>query len=125
MSIYEEWIEAKEDERAATAHRRILEDRMIKSLDVGDQLEGVKNFEIDDFKIKITGRMNRKVNGDLLQEIALEAGLQDHLSSLFNWRPTINMRLWKSADSAITKPLMGAITTTAGRPSFSISHKGE
>ncbi len=124
MSIYQQWIEAKEEERVAIAHRRILEDQMITEFQIDDQLEGVKNLEADGFKIKITGRMNRKVNGDRLQEIAAENGLSDHLSSLFNWRPTINMKIWKATDSTITRPLMEAITTTAGRASFSIS-KGD
>ena len=64
--------------------------------------------------------MNRKVDVDLLQEIAAEHGLEDHLGSLFRWKPELNVKAWQQADDSITLPLSGAITTKPGRPSFSI-----
>jgi len=56
-----------------------------------------------------------------VQEIAAEAGLTEHLSSLFRWKPEINMSAWKNADEKITTPLLGGITTTPGRASFTIT----
>ena len=53
-------------------------------------------------------------------ELAAEHGLTDHLSTLFRWKPEINMAIWKAADESITKPLAAAITAKPGRPSFTI-----
>ena len=64
--------------------------------------------------------MNRKVDSDKLQELAAENGLTEHLSTLFRWKPDIDAKAWKAADESITRPLMGAITTTPSRASFVI-----
>jgi len=121
MSIYQEWLDAKAAETAAVKRRREIEDELIDLLRVNPALDGTENRELDGYAIKVTGRMNRKVDGDRLQEIAAEHSLTDHLSSLFRWKPELDLRAWKSADESITAPLLGAITTTPGRPSFTIT----
>lgn len=121
MSLCDDWIKAKADEAEATKRRRGIEDLLVKAFEIPENLEGTKNLEAESFKIKIEGRINRKVNADKLQELAAEHGLTEHLSSLFRWKPEINMTLWKAADAAITTPLLDAITATPGRPSFTIT----
>jgi len=121
MSLFEDWLEAKAAEAEAVKRRRAIEDMMVDAFDVPEDLEGTKNVEAEGFKVKINGRINRKVDAERLQEIAAEHGLVDHLSSLFRWKPEINMTLWKAADAAITTPLLDAITATPGRPSFTIT----
>lgn len=125
MSLYDDWIKAKADEAEATKRRRGIEDLLVKAFEIPENLEGTKNLEAESFKIKIEGRINRKVNADKLQELAAEHGLTEHLSSLFRWKPEINMTLWKAADASITAPLLDAITATPGRPSFTITKAGE
>lgn len=120
MSIYQEWIKAKAAETEAIQLRRELEDEMLLSLGVEGGREGSKTFKPEGFKVKVTQRMNRSVDGDLLQEIAAEHGLSEHLGALFRWKPDINAKAWKDADESITAPLLAAITTRPGRPSFSI-----
>ena len=116
------WIQAKEDERTAIEHRRAYEDKLMSLIGVAENFEGTENAEAPGgYKIKVTGRMARKVDADALQELAAEAGLTEHLSSLFRWKPEIDAKAWKAADSSITTPLMGAITTTPSRASFSIT----
>ena len=121
MSLYDDWIKAKADEAEAIKRRRGIEDLLVKAFEIPENLEGTKNLEAESFKIKIEGRINRKVNADKLQELAAEHGLTEHLSSLFRWKPEINMTLWKAADASITTPLLDAITATPGRPSFTIT----
>ena len=121
MSLYDDWIKAKADEAEATKRRRGIEDLLVKAFEIPENLEGTKNLEAESFKIKIEGRINRKVNADKLQELAAEHGLTEHLSSLFRWKPEINQTAWKATDAAITTPLLGAITSEAGRPSFAIT----
>jgi len=124
MSLYQAWLNAKQAEEMAVKVRRDLEDQMVKEFNVAANMEGTKNFPTPDgFLVKIVGRMTRKVNAERLQELAEENGLSDHLSSLFRWKPEINSEQWAAADSSITTPLLDAITTTAGRPTFKITIK--
>jgi hypothetical protein len=121
MSLYQQWIDAKEAEKAAIDLRRALEDELVAELGIPKTLDGTQNIEADGYKVKVIGRLDRKVNSDKLQDLAAEFGLTQHLSSLFRWKPEVNASAWKSADPLITAPLQDAITTTNGRPSFTIT----
>jgi hypothetical protein len=123
MNIYQDWLAAKAEEAEATSRRRMLEDRMVAQFNVPSTLDKTANFEADGYKVKIEGRINRKINSDKLQEIAIEHGLLAHLECLFRWKPEINAAVWKSTDPEITTPLLDAITSTPGRPSFTIVKK--
>ena len=111
MKLAEKWLLAKEMERTAIELRRSIEDEM-----------GLDYLE-DGFKITITQRQNRKINADLLREIAEENGLTDHLSHLFRWKPEVNAKDWKACDESITSILEEAITTTEGRTSYKIERE--
>ena len=119
-ALARQWIKAKTAEGAAIAARRALEDEMRSLIGVADNLEGVEKATPDGFEIKVTGRITRRVDADKLQDLANEAGLSSHLSSLFRWKPEINLSVWKATDKAITTPLASALTAEPGRPSFSI-----
>ena len=121
MNLYQQWIDAKEAEKAAIDLRRALEDELVAELGIPKTLDGTQNIETDGYKVKVVGRLDRKVNSDKLQDLAAEHGLTQHLSSLFRWKPEVNATAWKSADPFITAPLQDAITTTNGRPSFTIT----
>jgi hypothetical protein len=121
MTLYQQWLDAKAEEKKAMDERRSIEDQLVAELGIAKTLDGTQNVESDGFKIKIVGRLDRKVNSDKLQDLAAEYGLTEHLSSLFRWKPEINASAWKSADPRITEPLQDAITTTNGRPSFTIT----
>jgi len=123
MTIYQKWLTAKAKEAEATAERRELEDKMVAQFSVPSNLDKTANFEADGYKVKIEGRINRRINSEKLQEIAVEHGLMAHLECLFRWKPEINAAIWKSTDPAITTPLLDAITSTPGRPSFTIVKK--
>lgn len=115
-----EWLEAKEAERVAVEKRRDLEDSMRKVASIRDDTEGTETLSLEGFRVKVVGRIDRKVDADKVQELAAEHGLTDHLSTLFRWKPEINMAIWKASDERITRPLAGAITAKPGRPSFTI-----
>ena len=119
-----QWLEAKQAERISIERRRDAEDKLLSLLGIAENMEGTETVETDSgYKLKIVGRMNRKVDGDRVQEIAAEEGLTEHLPSLFRWKPEVNMSAWKNADEKITTPLLGGITTTPGRASFTITAK--
>ena len=118
------WLDLKEAERLATERRRQVEDTMMSLIGIPETLEGTENVNLDEgVQIKIVGRMNRKVDTDKLQEIATAHGLSEHLHDLFRWKAEINTTVWKATNDSITKPLLEAVTTTPGRPSFSITTK--
>jgi len=114
-----EWLKYKEIERHAVEQRRVLEDEMTSLIGIAEDFEGTQTAG-DQYKIKVTARMNRRIDADALQEIAAENGLSEHLGTLFRWKPDINAKAWKDAAPEITRPLLEAITTKPGRPSFSI-----
>ena len=120
MTLYSQWLAAKEAERQAVEQRRAIEDQLITELRVAETDEGTRTVDAGEYKVKITCRMNRRIDAEALQEIAAEYGITDHLGELFRWKPEINAKAWKSADESITKPLLAAITTQPGRPSFAI-----
>jgi len=124
-ALAREWMEAKQVEKSAVESRRKIEDRLLSLIGVPETMEGTQSAEAGAYKIKVTGRMSRKVDTDKLQEVALANGIFDHLQSLFRWKAEINAAQWKIADASITEPLTEAITTKPGRPAFQITREGE
>lgn len=119
-----DWLAYKEAERLAVEARRKTEDAIMSLVGIPENLDGTEKVEMDNgVEIKIVGRLNRKVDTDKLQEIASEHGLSEHLHSLFRWKAEINTAIWKATSDKITNPLMEAVTTTPGRPSFTITVK--
>ena len=118
-----QWMLHKSEEEKATSERRRIEDQIVKLLAVAENFEGTETAEPEGFVVKISGRIDRKVDGDKVQELAAEFGLTDHLGKLFRWKPELNMAIWKATDATITGPLAGAITAKPGRPSFKIIPK--
>jgi hypothetical protein len=121
--IAAEWAAEKEVERMAVEHRRRLEDEMVQVLSLVPDLDSTVSKEVDGYVIKITGRIDRKVDADKIQELAAQHGLESHLSTICRWKPELNLTVWKATDQAITKLLAPAITAKPGRPSFSITNK--
>ena len=120
-NLYQRWLDAKKLEAAAVTERRQLEDQMAEAFALPKDLDGTVKRETEGYAIKIEGRINKKIDADKLQMLAAEAGLSEHLSSLFRWKPEINSKAWNAAADAVTKPLLDAITSTPGRPTFTIT----
>ena len=119
--LIQAWRKAKDAETAAQAERRQIEDTIASVVSLAEDLDGTVTHGV----LKITGRIDRKVDAERLQELAREAGLTDHLSGLFRWKPEINQSAWKAAAESITRPLLAAITSKPGRPSFAFVQKKE
>ena len=122
-SLCAEWLAAKEMERRAVEARRAIEDRLTLEIGVNHAFEGTKNAEFGEYEVKAVSRLTRKVNGEMVAQIASELGLEEHAKALFRFKPELNLSAWKSADKSITDPFMDAVTTQPGRPSFTISKK--
>ncbi|MGC9216634.1 DUF7173 family protein [Acidithiobacillus sp.] len=122
-SLMQDWIEAKKAEGLATERRRHLEDRMIKEYQIDTSAEGTRSIADGDYLIKVVPRIDRKVDVDMVTEIAAEHGLSGILSQLFRWKAEINKSVWNHTDAELIKPLYDAITSRPGRPSFTITQK--
>ena len=122
-SLSADWLRFKSDEEKATTERRKIEDQMVKLLAIPDNFEGTETAEPEGFVVKVSGRIDRKVDSNKLQELALESGLSDQLPNLFRWKPEVNMAAWKAADKSITQLLAGAITAKPSRSTFKITIK--
>lgn len=118
--LIREWLAAKEKERLAVEERREIEDALTNALKIDQTQDKSQSINIDGYKVKVTTRLTRKIDAERLQIVAAESGLTEHLSNLFRWKPEINSSAWKNADEKITKPLLAAIETKPGRPSYSI-----
>lgn len=114
------WQQAKADEVEAIRRRREAEDRMLSLIGISENAEGTTNAAAPGYKIKVVSRIDRKVDGDLAQELAAQHGLTEHLPALFRWKPELNKSQWDHAAQNIRDALAPAITTKPGRPSFSI-----
>jgi|DEB0MinimDraft_6_1074348.scaffolds.fasta_scaffold67764_2 hypothetical protein len=119
------WIDAKEIERQAVEKRRSIEDAMKVMMEIDDMNDTTTTKRIEDIRIKVTTRLNRKINSEKLQDLAAESGLSEYLPTLFRWKPEINMSVWKKTDSSITDKLLDAVTTVPSRPSFNIINEDE
>lgn len=121
MTLHLQWLAAKQAESEAVLKRREIEDQLIAQMGIKPDAEGIATLKVDGYVIKATSRLSRKVDDELLLELAQTHGLDAHLSTLFRWKPELAMKAWKDASADITGPLLPAITTTPGRPSFSIT----
>lgn len=123
MNLYQQWMEAKAAETDMTARRRALEDEMTKSLQITEDWEGSYTLKDGGFKINVKRAFTRKVDDKRLTAIANEFGLQEYLSTLFRWKPEINLKAWKDTEPSVTDKLAQAVTTTPGRVSFKIEEE--
>ena len=58
------WLEHKELERKATEERRQIEDEMRIRAAIRDDVEGTETLALEGYRVKIAGRIDRKVDGD-------------------------------------------------------------
>lgn len=118
--LYKKWCLAKDAEKRAQEARGVIEEALIKELQIAENFEGSKTIGDDQYKVTYTGRMKRKVDSKIAQEIAAEIGAENMLSSLFRWKPEINKKEWEKTDKTITDKFAKAITSKPGKVSFKI-----
>ena len=120
QELSQKWEKAKAAEKAANKERVNIEAEMAMLLNIPEDLNGTQKYETEDYKVTITGRITKKIDSDLLQEIAAENNTTDYLSTLFDWKPTLNAKAWRNANPNITSPLNCAITSKPAKPSFKV-----
>lgn len=129
-NLYQRWIDAYEAKRRAQEVQYAVEELILNDLEFNKDKEGVQNFDDIGYKIKITGKKNRKVDGDKIQRIAnaakdkaTKAHLLEQLSILVRWKPELNLDEYKKADEEVLRIFAPAITETPAKPTFHIERK--
>ena len=117
-TLVAEWRHIKTIETSAIMTRHAIEDKICLHLNVLPASEASVCAEAGNDRVTVHPKINRKVDIVEMQRIAVEAGLQDHVSTLFRFSADINTRAWRDADAAITKIFAPAITAKPGRPTF-------
>ena len=115
------WINAKQAVTEAATSLETVEDQLIQLLNVDLLRDGTTQVIDGDVRIKVTSRPSRTVDDTKLKALAEEHDLKEHLSTLFRWKPEVNLRAWRGADKKITDSLNDAITLTSTRPAFAIT----
>ena len=122
-NMLNQWDYVKKSEAMIKARRQELEDEISLLLELPDDLDGTENYQVGNFKVKVTGRLNQKVDIDMISNIAEEENLIQQLNNLFRFKAEINKTSWKMAAAEITGKFLPAITTTPGRPTYSVELK--
>jgi hypothetical protein len=112
------WLELKEIERSAAEERRQLEDQMRKELRIADDEEGTVKHVVDNYTVKATCRVNRKINPETFLMLADRDGIS--INDFTKWKCELIMSAWRKQPPEVVKALMPAITSEPGRATFSI-----
>lgn len=118
-----EWRRLKNKEDDARRQRRECEDQIAMLAGAQEGQTGTKNADTGIYKVRISGKVSTTVDGDKLQQVAADNGLTDSLRHLFRWKPSIDKTEWDKAPESVKRPLLQAMTTKAGRSSFTIEPK--
>ena len=124
--LLQQWLDAKEVERAAVEKRRSNEDRLSELLASEMPADGQKTIKTDGFAVKVTSRIAYKVNGEELQELASKKGVPlPLLQQAFRWKCEVIGKGWNDLDKSIQAALSDAVTAEKCRPSYQIVHTKE
>lgn len=124
--LLQQWLDAKETERAAVEKRRSIEDRLSELLASEMPADGQKTIKAEGFAVKVTSRITYKVNGEELQELASKKGIPlPLLQQAFRWKCEVIGKGWNDLDKSIQAALSDAVTAEKGRPSYQIVHTKE
>ena len=113
--------EAKQTERAARDIRIALELELAKIIGVPDDWEGCMTRPAGAYKVKLDRRMNVKIDGERLRDIAQTHNLTGVMETCFRWTPELNKREWKQTGSEVKKIFAPAIEITPGKASFTVT----
>jgi len=115
-----EWRVAKQLEQEAVLRRRSIEDEIKAVIGFNEGREGSETLPFHGGRVTITARLDRKVDGTLVRQLARAHNLDEYLHELFRWKAELELRAWKKAPEHVTQVFAPAITTKPGRATFSL-----
>ncbi len=113
--------EAKQTELAAKEIRVALEADLAKAIGVPDDWEGCMTKQAGAYKVKLDRRMNVKIDGNRLRDIAEANNMTGVMETCFRWKPELNKREWKQTGSEVKKIFAPAMEVTPGKASFTVT----
>lgn len=122
-TLLDSWREAKDEEEAAKARRRDLEDELAAHL--RPLPAGTAEHEVAGHRVTITGRAGYEVNTAMLRALARDHGVEAELDGLFRWTAEVRVGEWKRADPALTAILAPAVTLKVSRPFWAIIEQAD
>lgn len=117
--------EAKQVEQAAKNVRTALEAELAQVIGVPDDWEGTKSNTVGNYRVKLTRKMNVKIDTTKLRELAIINNITPVLETCFRWKPEIVKREWDKADAEVRTKLSEALEMTPGKASFAVTPVGE
>jgi hypothetical protein len=112
--------EAKLAEQAAKEYRLGLEAQLAEKLGVPEDWEGTQTRGVGLFRVKLSRKMNVKIDTNRLREQARVNNILPMVDLLFRWKPELNKEKWNMADEKVKLAFAPAIEVTPGKASFSI-----
>ena len=110
--IASEWMQANK--------KRVgIEDELIALL--GAKEEGSETHDVEDFKIAITGRLNRKVDWDVFDKLGIPTEVQP--VKVKRELDLKGLRYLEENDTAIYKKLAKALTVEPAKTSVTVTRK--
>lgn len=111
-----DWMDAKNEETAANKRRLALEEELLSFLTT--KTEGSESHQIGPYKVTLTGRLNRKVDWELVEEL----GVSDALSPV-KWKPELDLkglRYLESNEPETYKLFCKALTVEPAKTSVTV-----
>ena len=112
---------AKQAEEEAKARRVALEADLAAAIGLPDDWEGAKTNNVGAYKVKLTRRMNVKIDPIRLRELARVNNILPTMERCFRWKPEIVKKEWDKADERARTLLAPAMEITPGKASFVVS----
>ena len=114
-----EWLQAKKEEIEANKKRISVEDELIALL--GAKEEGSETHNVEDFKIQITGRLNRKMDWDVFDKLGISIDMQPvRVKRELDLK---GLRYLEDNEPAIYKKLAKAMTVEPAKTSVTVTRK--
>lgn len=112
--------EAKLAEQTAKEYRLGLEAQLAEKLGVPEGWEGTQTRAVGLFRVKLSRKMNVKIDANRLREQARVNNILPMVDVLFRWKPELNKEKWNMANEKVKLAFAPAIEVTPGKTSFSI-----
>ena len=112
--------EAKLAEQAAKEYRLGLEAALTEKLNVPDSWEGTQTRAVGEYKVKLTRKMNVKIDANRLREQGRVNNLMPMVDLLFRWKPELDKKKWDTTNEKVKLAFAPAMEVTPGKASFSI-----
>lgn len=117
-TLSQQWVEAKQAEKAAQKARLLVEEEIIKL--VGHKEEGSKTHSVGTYKVTITGKLNYKADLTQLDRLLSNIPLEFHPIKQERKLDEKGVKYLRDNEPAIFSQLAPAITITPAKTAVDI-----